>query len=74
MLSNRVKRNFWLVLAILSFCRVITRIIGVVYGNVEWWKMVLAIVVMAFCTKFYLCYRHHVKNGNLFGKVELFGE
>lgn len=69
MLSNKVKRNLWLTLAILSLTAVVDRAIRVADGTVEWWNLISAIVITAFCTKFYLCYRKQVKKGNLFGRV-----
>lgn len=68
MISNRVKRNVWLVLAVMSVGAVVDRAIRVAEGTVEWWNLVSAIVITAFCVKFYLCYRREVKNGNLFGR------
>lgn len=72
MLSNKLKRNFWLTLAILSIGCIIDRAIRVINGSVEWWNLVAAIVITAFCTKFYLCHRKQVKRGNLFGRVKVF--
>lgn len=68
MISNRVKRNVWLVLAVMSVGVVVDRAIRVAEGTMEWWNLVSAIVITAFCVKFYLCYRREVKNGNLFGR------
>lgn len=68
MISNRVKRNVWLVPAVMSVGAVVDRVIHVAEGTVEWWNLVSAIVITAFCVKFYLCYRREVKNGNLFGR------
>lgn len=72
MLSNTVKRNFWLTLAILSVGCIIDRAIRVIDGSIEWWNLVATIVITVFCTKFYLCYRKQVKHGNLFGRVKAF--
>lgn len=72
MLSNKVKRNIWLTLAILSVGCIIDRTVRVINGSVEWWSLVMAIVITAFCTKFYVCYRRQVKRGNLFGRVKEF--
>jgi hypothetical protein len=69
MVSNKVKRNVWLVLAILSFAGIIDRAIRVADGSIEWWNLCSSIVITAFCVKFYLCYRRQVRKGNLFGKV-----
>lgn len=72
MINNKVKRNIWLTLAILSVGCVIDRMIRVIDGSVEWWNLVTAIVITAFCTRFYLCYRKKVKRGNLSGRVMVF--
>lgn len=58
----------WLVLSVMSVGVVINRAIRVAEGTVEWWDLVSAMVITAFCVKFYLCYRREVKNGNLFGR------
>lgn len=58
----------WLVLAVMSVGVVINRAIRVAEGTAEWWDLVSAMVITAFCVKFYLCYRREVKNGNLFGR------
>ncbi len=72
MLSNKVKRNIWLTLAILSVGCIIDRVIGVIDGSAEWWNLITAVLITAFCTRFYLCYRKQVKRGNIFGSVKLF--
>lgn len=72
MLSNKVKRNIWLTLAIMSVGCIIDRAIRVIDGSVEWWNLVSAIVITALCAKFYFCYRKQVKHGNLFGRVKVF--
>lgn len=70
MLSNKVKRNIWLALAILSVGCVIDRVIRVIDGSVEWWNLVTAIVITAFCTKFYLCYRKQVKRDKTYQDID----
>lgn len=72
MLSNRVKRNIWLALTILSGIAVIDRAVRFATGSDEWWNLLSAIVITALCTKFYTCYRKQVKRGNLFGRVNVF--
>lgn len=69
MISNKTKRNIWLVLSIMSVFAVFARIIRVATGSIEWWNLAISIVVFALCVKFYLCYRRQVKSGNLFGRV-----
>ena len=57
MLSNRVKRNIWLTLTILSALTIIDRTVRVVEGSVEWWNLLSAVIVTALCGKFFMCYR-----------------
>ena len=72
MLSNRIKRNIWLTLTIMSGLTVIDRAVRIVDGSVEWWILLSSIIITALCTKFYMCYRKQVKRGNLFGRVKIF--
>lgn len=69
MISNKVRRNFWLTLSILSTVTIVDCAIRLASGEVEWWSLALDMVITALCVKFYLFYRKQVKNGNLFGKV-----
>lgn len=70
MISNRVKRNIWLTLAILSLGTVVERAIRVADGSIGWWNLIASILITAFCTKFYLCYRRKVKEGILFSNMK----
>lgn len=72
MLGNRVKRNIWLTLTIMSGLTVIDRAVRIVDGSVEWWNLLSSIIITALCAKFYMCYRKQVKRGNLFGRVKIF--
>lgn len=72
MLSNRVKRNIWLTLTIMSGLAVMDRTFRVATGSGEWWNLISAIIITALCAKFYICYRKQVKRGNLFGRVRIF--
>lgn len=72
MISNRVKRNIFLTLAIMSVITVIDRAIRLAMGLVEWWILVLAIAITAVLTKCYFSFRREVKRGNLFGHVNIF--
>lgn len=60
MVSNKVKRNIWLTLAVLSIISIIDRTIGVADGSIEWWQLVSTIIITALCTKFYMDYRRKV--------------
>ncbi len=71
MLSNRVKRNIWLTLTILSALTIIDRTVRVVEGSVEWWHLLSAVIVHAQYGNSFLCYRKQVKRGNLFGRVKV---
>lgn len=61
MLSDKTKRNIWLTLAITSILAVINRTIKLAAGETEWWSLASAIVILAYCTKFYLCYRRKAR-------------
>lgn len=61
MLSDKVKRNIWLALAITSAVAVINRTIKLAAGETEWWSLASAIVILAFCTKYYLDYRRRAR-------------
>lgn len=61
MLSDKTKRNIWLTLAITSILAVINRTIKLAAGETEWWSLASAIVILTYCTKFYLCYRRKVR-------------
>lgn len=72
MISNKIKRNVWLTLAIMSTACIADRAIRVADGSLEWWNLVSAVIITALCTKFYLCYRRQVREGNIFGRVDVF--
>ena len=72
MISNRVKRNIFLTLAIMSAVTVIYRAIRLATGLVEWWMLASAIAITAVLTKCYFSFRREVKRGNLFDHVNIF--
>lgn len=72
MIPNKVKRNIWCALGILSLAATIDRSIRLAAGKIEWWEVCSAAVITACCLKCYLSYRKEVKNGNLTGKVNPF--
>lgn len=72
MVSNKVKRNVWLVLSITSACTIIDRAIRLADGSVEWWSLASAVCITALCVKFYLSYRSLVRRGMLFGNTNPF--
>lgn len=72
MISNRVKRNIFLTLAVMSASTVIDRAIRLAMGLVEWWMLVSAIAITAVLAKCYFSFRREVRRGNLFGHVNIF--
>lgn len=72
MISNRVKRNIFLTLAIMSAVTVIDRAIRLAMGLVEWWILVLAIAITVVLARCYFSFRREVKRGNIFGHVNIF--
>lgn len=72
MISNKVKRNVWLTLAIMSTACIADRAIRVADRSLELWNLVTTIIITGLCTKFYLCYRRQVRKGNIFGRVDVF--
>ena len=72
MTSNKVKRNIWFALTIMSGLTVIDQAVRIVDGSVEWRNLLSSIIITALCAKFYMCYRKQVKRGNLFGRVKIF--
>lgn len=54
MLSNRVKKNIWLVLLIVSIVGIIDRSIRVADGSLDWWNLVSVIIIAAFCARYYI--------------------
>lgn len=67
MLSNRVKRNLWLTLSVISIGPLADRILRCIDGTLEWWSVVCTAIITTFCFRFYLCYRRKVREGILFG-------
>lgn len=61
MLSNKGKRNFWLIIAIMSYIVGIWRVFDIVAGNKDWWNLVSILVISILSTRFYLCYRKSVE-------------
>lgn len=51
MLSNKVKRNIWLTLAVVSVGCMIDRAIRVIDGSAEWWDLAATIVILCHLRK-----------------------
>ena len=72
MVSNKVKRNFSLILFIVGVALVIMMSIDLATGtDREWWELVSNIAVTAFFRNRYIDYRKAVGSGNLYGRVKL---
>lgn len=74
MLSNKVKRNIWLVFSILSLACVVEWAVRLIDGSAEWWNLVSSIIVTALCVRFYLGYRRQVRSGILFNRDRASGK
>lgn len=72
MVSNRVKRNIWLALSVVSLAVIINRAIRFADGSVEWWSLLSSVVICLVCVRFYLIFRREVKEGKLFGRQNPF--
>lgn len=72
MVSNRVKRNIWLALSVVSLAVIIDRAIRFADGSVEWWSLLSSVVICLVCVRFYLIFRREVKEGKLFGRQNPF--
>lgn len=64
MISNKAKRNIWLVLSLLSIAVVIDRVIRLIHHEIDWWNLCSAIIITACCAKFYLSYSKQAKEDN----------
>lgn len=60
MVSNRVKRNIWLALSVVSLAVIIDRAIRFADGSVEWWSLLSSVVICLVCVRFYLIFRREV--------------
>ncbi len=60
-LTDKTRSCIWLGFAILSLICVISRIVDVALGDKEWWHLVATVIMTAFCTRFYLCYRRKAR-------------
>lgn len=72
MLTNRTKKNFCLVLAILNAAAAIDRAINLAIGDAKWWQLVASLVAMVLFLKLYYSYKRAVRKGNLYGYVRIF--
>lgn len=71
-MNNRIRRNIWLILTVLSCAIFVDRCMRIGYGEIEWWQIIPVIIMLGFCNKFYQCYKRQVKKGNIYGRVKVF--
>lgn len=55
MLSNRTKRNIWLVMTILSFLVIPDRCARVVNGTTHWWTLLASILLYLLYLNISIC-------------------
>ncbi len=70
--SNVVNRNVCLILAISFFVGLIYCVYAVLYKEATWISLYSIATSTAIFIRLYLVYRKQVKNGNMYGKVNLF--
>ena len=64
MLNDRIRRNIWLALTVMSVAVIIDRLVTVIDGTIEWPGLLCALIIFAFCTRSFLCYRRKLKARN----------
>ncbi len=64
MLSDKNKRNLWLVLSVLSVGIIADRTVRMVDGLIGWWEVCSSVVITFFCVKNFLCYHRQMKGSN----------
>lgn len=72
MVSNVARRNVCLMMAVAFFCGVIYCLYEVIHTGSDWVSICPVIIADAIFLRMYLCYRRQVKQGNIYGKVNLF--
>ena len=61
-MSNRIKRNIFLVLSIIGIAVVVARAVDFFTGGGTWWELLSAVIIYAACFRFYLGYRRAVRD------------
>lgn len=64
MLNDRIRRNIWLALTVMSVAVIIDRLVRVINGTIEWPGLLCALIISVFCTRSFLCYRGKLKARN----------
>lgn len=70
MISNKVKRNIWLTLGVVSLVCVMAVAVKVYEGTSEWWQLLCSAVICGVIFRLFWIYRKQVKAGNIFGRVD----
>lgn len=71
MISNKVKRNVWGVFSLFGLGIIASEVIDFIMGEGEWYHVVWAIATYLVVFRMFLGYRKVVKDGNLYGKVDV---
>lgn len=56
-MTDKTRSYIWLILAILSLICVVSRAVDLANGDKEWWHLITTMVITAFCTRYFICYR-----------------
>lgn len=62
-MSDRIKKNIFLVLSVVGLGVIVARAIDLATGDGRWWKLLSAVVLYGMYFKFYLDYRRSYRDG-----------
>lgn len=62
-MSDRIKKNIFLVLGVVGLGVIVARAIDLATGDGRWWELLSAVVLYGMCFKFYLDYRRSYRDG-----------
>ncbi len=71
MVSNRVKRNVWGAFSVMSLGVIAAEVIDWAMGEGEWYHVVCAVTTFAVVFRMFFGYRKVVKDGNIYGRVNV---
>lgn len=74
MVSNRVKRNVWGAFSIIGLSVIAGKVVDCVMGNGAWYHIVWAVTIFFVVFRMFLGYRKVVKEGNIYGRVNVWGD
>lgn len=65
-MSNRIRRNIYLVLAIFALIRFVGQVINLIAGERNWTILIGSLLLAVLFAYWHLYYRKQVNEGNLF--------